>query len=335
MSNQASFAAMDECRARALPSSTSLLQQISTESVDSVMLDSADWGSGSPQPDAPGPPSTSQPLATSSPDASLLDYTLSPPPSPGAHTLPSGFIPPPTPSPSLPERAPTPPASPSASPPPSASPSGFTPPCQQPPTSLLDSLRAVPPTSPEAHPPLIPSPELEQAVTGSQGSKRALEDEEAVVSSVGVKRRRQNSKKNMSVGAKAIHVKTSSLGKKLKESEDIADQSDNAAPPWVKSASKMFHSEPMSPSWSETVVLWEKFEASHGFSGSGRITATHRPACISDWIQRAHSPSFRPNITNLEQFETKFLVWWAALQPEWRQQADGQLSRGTGDWAAI
>jgi hypothetical protein len=173
-------------------------------------------------------------------------------------------------------------------------------------------------------------------VTGSQGSKRALEDEEAVVSGVGVKQHRQNSKKNMSVGAKAIHVKTSSLGKKkLKESEDIADQSDNTAPPWVKSASKMFRSEPMSPSWSETVVLWEKFEASHGFSGSGRITATHRPACISDWIQHARSPSFRPNITNLEQFETKFLVWWAALQPEWRQQADGQLSCGTGDWAAI
>jgi hypothetical protein len=121
-----------------------------------------------------------------------------------------------------------------------------------------------------------------------------------VVSSIGVKHHQQNSKKNMSAGVKAAHIKTSSMGKKLKELGEIADQSDNTAPPWAKSASKMFRSEPMSPTWSETVVLWEKFEASHGFSGSDQITATHRPACISDWIQRACSPSFRPNITNLE-----------------------------------
>lgn len=71
--------------------------------------------------------------------------------------------------------------------------------------------------------------------------------------------------------------------------------------------------------------LWVIFEQKAEFKGRGKLSAKKRPTIISEWIQRARSPTWRPVITNVSTFEKSFHVWWLSLQPKWRLGEDGNI----------
>ena len=82
-------------------------------------------------------------------------------------------------------------------------------------------------------------------------------------------------------------------------------------------------------------MAWVQYEKYYDFNGSSHLKATNRPQEVGEWIQRARSPSFRPNI-DLQTYEERFWKWWAALQPEWRTIDQNAPSRSVeGGWEAL
>lgn len=107
------------------------------------------------------------------------------------------------------------------------------------------------------------------------------------------------------------------------------------APPWLVSSSSMLRSEDLGLEWMELVGIWESFEVSEGFDSPTKLPAKGRPPCISDWIQRARTPSYRPTITHPDTFAQVFSAWWSSLQPQWRKSIEGPLPRAFGDYDAL
>ncbi|KDR72152.1 hypothetical protein GALMADRAFT_18798, partial [Galerina marginata CBS 339.88] len=93
----------------------------------------------------------------------------------------------------------------------------------------------------------------------------------------------------------------------------------------------------LGPRWMELVVLWADFEAKEGYKERTKLSATGRPAAVKDWIQRARSPTWRPVIKDLAEFEREFGVWWTGLQPGWRvSDTEGSaVEDGEGDWKVL
>ncbi|KAF9034892.1 hypothetical protein BJ165DRAFT_1304486, partial [Panaeolus papilionaceus] len=67
-----------------------------------------------------------------------------------------------------------------------------------------------------------------------------------------------------------------------------------------------------------------------------KLPTKHRPFPIKEWIGRARSLTYRPDITDLAHYEQEFKLWWASMQPAWRLD-DGKVvvSRVDGDWAGL
>ncbi|KJA22463.1 hypothetical protein HYPSUDRAFT_102681, partial [Hypholoma sublateritium FD-334 SS-4] len=108
------------------------------------------------------------------------------------------------------------------------------------------------------------------------------------------------------------------------------------APFWVVNALNLFQSANLGTEWSSLVVAWLKFEQDSHFIAKGRLGTHCRPRAIADWIQRARSASYQPEINNLAAFSTDFSAWWQSLQPDWRaNNVDNALPRSREDWDDI
>lgn len=83
------------------------------------------------------------------------------------------------------------------------------------------------------------------------------------------------------------------------------------------------------------VGKWEVFEAGASPGIPAKLSATGRPPCVAQWIQRARAPTYRAPIADFDVFALSFTNWWRVLQPEWRRVTDRVLARGTGDWESI
>ena len=89
--------------------------------------------------------------------------------------------------------------------------------------------------------------------------------------------------------------------------------------------------------WAELVELWAAFEKKEGFAERGKLPPNHRPQAIGEWIQRARSPTWRPDITNIPKFEKDFRAWWLFLQPKWWVGVKGTIRNESidGNWDAL
>jgi hypothetical protein len=126
----------------------------------------------------------------------------------------------------------------------------------------------------------------------------------------------------------------------------LASRLPDNAPTWVPLALEFLESKvpskvsgegwtDLGEKWSHLVSTWLSLEIGAGFSSSTKLGTSKRPSCISDWIQRARTPTFRPNISDIHKFESNFLAWWTSLQPKWRHH-DGELLRtGGNDWEPL
>ena len=78
------------------------------------------------------------------------------------------------------------------------------------------------------------------------------------------------------------------------------------------------------------------FEAKQGYKGVGRPTTSGRPEVVSQWISRAWSVTWRPNILDVKGYEAKYNEWWKRLQPDWRV-VNGQVDVGLtqGNWESL
>jgi hypothetical protein len=67
----------------------------------------------------------------------------------------------------------------------------------------------------------------------------------------------------------------------------------------------------------------------------GRLSLRSRPQEVADW---GHQRSSVPSITNVEQFQAKWIFWWKSCQPNGRSTATWPLSRDDAealDWTRL
>lgn len=126
---------------------------------------------------------------------------------------------------------------------------------------------------------------------------------------------------------------TSSNAKSDQKKRKTAADSDK--PDWVAKVTSLFESTNLGPEWAALLSGWFKFEEQAGFQDSGKLGTRRRPRAVSDWIQRARTPTFRPEITDVDEFAADFTAWWQSLQPEWRCSGNGEAARDDGDWKDI
>ncbi|KDR66329.1 hypothetical protein GALMADRAFT_232569 [Galerina marginata CBS 339.88] len=87
--------------------------------------------------------------------------------------------------------------------------------------------------------------------------------------------------------------------------------------------------------WDRLIDLWLRFESSHSFNGSSKLSTTARPSLIGEWVRRARSPTYCPPI-DANEFDKEFWAWWAILQPDWRRITPRTAMRMTlGCWDAL
>lgn len=110
---------------------------------------------------------------------------------------------------------------------------------------------------------------------------------------------------------------------------------DGDKPEWVTKATSLFESTNLGLEWKLLLSRWFKFEEQAGFQDSGKLGTRRRPRAVADWIQRARTPTFRPEITDFDEFAADFTAWWQSVQPEWRRSGNGEASRDDGDWEDI
>lgn len=110
----------------------------------------------------------------------------------------------------------------------------------------------------------------------------------------------------------------------------------SAAPPWFLSVRKLFSGQGLGKEWDELISMWATFEAKEGYNEAGRPTALGRPEVVSQWISRARSVTWRPNIFDVEGYEAKYNEWWKRLQPDWRV-VNGRVDVGLtqGNWESL
>ena len=110
----------------------------------------------------------------------------------------------------------------------------------------------------------------------------------------------------------------------------------SAAPPWFLSSHKLFSDKGLGKEWDELIEMWAMFEAKEGYKGVGRPTTSGRPEVVSQWISRARSVTWRPNILDIKGYEAKYNEWWKRLQPDWRV-VNGKVDVGLtqGNWESL
>lgn len=125
------------------------------------------------------------------------------------------------------------------------------------------------------------------------------------------------------------HPRTSSIN--TREAANISD-----APAWFTNVVRMFEGSNLDACWIELVKQWSSFEQRESYSEVRKLSPKNRPAVVGQWIARARSAAWRPNISDLPGFEREFQQWWLTIQPPWRV-SNGKLLKDAvdGDWDCL
>ena len=149
----------------------------------------------------------------------------------------------------------------------------------------------------------------------------------------------QKRKSKVSDSSSAKKRKTGTEGQPASTSSTRSSSNNNrveGVPPWVSKSLDLFRSTSLGPEWDELVAGWLHFERTTEFMGVSKLGHQNRPPAIGDWIQRARSPTFHPNIVDLGTYSSNFDAWWRSVQPYWRMDPySNRLLRDGDDFERI
>ncbi|KAK7015546.1 SERTA domain-containing protein 3 [Paramarasmius palmivorus] len=117
----------------------------------------------------------------------------------------------------------------------------------------------------------------------------------------------------------------------------------SCAPDYVMKVLSLCHGVGMDRSLRDVVVNWLRLEeaGNYGAEGSVRLSTQGRPRAVADWIARARSQLWRPDLSTLERLERyndEFVEWFKTCSPEWRERSEHGIlmSRKAGqDWSIM
>ncbi|PPQ78995.1 hypothetical protein CVT26_003941 [Gymnopilus dilepis] len=106
--------------------------------------------------------------------------------------------------------------------------------------------------------------------------------------------------------------------------------------PGLKNTLKMATSVSWIRVWQLMTAEWVRFEKLNNFEESSKkLKPTNRPAAVGDWIKRARSSTYRPNI-DVNKFQSDFWAWYCNIQPKWRSISDGNTPMEVrGKWDEV
>ena len=108
------------------------------------------------------------------------------------------------------------------------------------------------------------------------------------------------------------------------------------SPKWFRSALAMFQADEtrLGQHWMELVSIWVDFEVKEKYKERKKLSASCRPSIVEEWIRRARSPTWRPVIVDLGEFERAFNLWWTELQRERHVPSTEKtnVGRDVGGW---
>ena len=103
----------------------------------------------------------------------------------------------------------------------------------------------------------------------------------------------------------------------------------------IKLALELTQKEDLGGKWSTLVDTWIRFEGTHNYTGSSKLPTTDRPPAVGDWVQRARSPKYYPDL-HVDEYAISFWKWWICLQPDWRRiEQDTTLRAIGGSWKTL
>ena len=110
-------------------------------------------------------------------------------------------------------------------------------------------------------------------------------------------------------------------------------------PAWFSNSLAMLQSNepPLGNRWAELLRLWSAFEEMENYTERQKLSPDGRPLCVSEWIRRGRSTTWRPVISSIPALEKSFEEWWTNLQPDWRKNDDGSIVFASvdGDWEIL
>ncbi|KAK7016442.1 SERTA domain-containing protein 3 [Paramarasmius palmivorus] len=111
-----------------------------------------------------------------------------------------------------------------------------------------------------------------------------------------------------------------------------------SAPVYVEKTLMLARSVGIDMDFRRMLRLWLRIDGAAGFEGNDRLTADYRPVGVQDWIARARSPNYRPDMSDLIGFYDTFLRWFKACMPDWRKDENRgiRLTRDpNGAWETL
>ncbi|PPR03500.1 hypothetical protein CVT24_012667 [Panaeolus cyanescens] len=188
-----------------------------------------------------------------------------------------------------------------------------------------------------------PEPQAAKAADSNRGNKRAVDDDDM----------NEDRRKVMRVDTGLEEVSQpkpltrKGKGKGKKRALVVPESSDETVQPrWFLDSMQMFTegavglgsdgNGSLGQEWNSLVRLWSLFQRNAGFSTDSKLPTANRPFPIKEWIGRARSPTYRPTISNVAEYESTYTRWWASMQPEWRivnGKVDPKLVEG--DWSSL
>ncbi|KDR66323.1 hypothetical protein GALMADRAFT_147927 [Galerina marginata CBS 339.88] len=194
----------------------------------------------------------------------------------------------------------------------------------------------------------------------SRTTRKSLAREEAIVSTASTKRTRSQSAKRptavrqplkgphpASTRKTAAERTTSSAPPSTRASPASTSMASteadgpvvppDGAPKWFADALVMLQAKDLGDRWREALRTWARFEQMHEYQEIAVLKPTHRPLVVKEWISRARSPNYRPQISDLDQYHKDYNAWWASLQPTWRLLPDGSVDFDAfdGKWEVL
>ncbi|KAJ7233787.1 hypothetical protein C8J57DRAFT_1090271 [Mycena rebaudengoi] len=94
-----------------------------------------------------------------------------------------------------------------------------------------------------------------------------------------------------------------------------------AAREWAVVAKSELSESKLGLEWDQLVQLWWDREQATGFGVSVSENAQKRPNQVKNWVQRARSKAYEPEIPDHDTFREEWWTWWLNINPAWRKTA--------------
>jgi len=104
-------------------------------------------------------------------------------------------------------------------------------------------------------------------------------------------------------------TKTPQPARELRGKKGAAVRAASATPPWFTMALEMLRTDDFGSAWTKLLDVWSAFEAQENYFEVKALECKFRPCALSEWQKRYRSPTWRPPVEDMVEFDKEFMTW--------------------------